>query len=211
MTRAAFFALEGIDGTGKSTQCRKLVRWLQEHGVAAQLCADPGGTQVGDRLRSMLLELRAGHDEPSMRTEALMFMASRAELVARVIEPALAAGTVVVTDRFLLSNVAYQGHAGGIDPAALWQTGLLATNGLEPDLTIVLDLPVEEAARRRERQSDRVEARSTDYHERVRQGYLAEARARPERICVIDAAEPEDTVQERIRAAVRATLSKRLP
>src|SRR5438270_885964 len=156
MSRAPFIALEGIDGTGKSTQCRLLADWLRGRGYAVTQVADPGGTPVGDHLRSMVL---GGQWEMFRITEALLFMASRAELVGRMVRPALERGEAVVSDRFLLSNVVYQGHAGGLDTAELWRLGLFATGGLQPDLSIVLDLPVELAAARRKRQEDRIEGR----------------------------------------------------
>jgi dTMP kinase len=209
MNRAPFLSFDGIDGTGKSTQCRLLVDWLNSAGVKAVACVDPGGTPLGARLREILLELRDEHAEPSLRAEAMLFMASRAELVARVIEPALTAGTVVVSDRFLLANVVYQGHAGGLDPKELWQAGRIATGGLEPDLTLLLDLPLEVAAGRRQRAPDRVEARGDDYHRRVRKGFLAEARARPDRIRVVDASTDIDTLHRRIRADVSVFLRQR--
>ena len=116
------------------------MRWLRTRGLDVVQCADPGGTPIGDLLRAILLEHR-GH--MSLPCEALLFMASRAQLVAEVIRPALAAGKAVVCDRFLLANVVYQGYAGGLDPQKLWDLGLLATGGLEPDVTFVLDLPLE--------------------------------------------------------------------
>ena len=173
MSRAPFIALEGIDGTGKSTQCRLLAEWLRGQGYAVTQCADPGGTPLGDQLRALLLDHR---QQMSMRAEVLLFMASRAELVRSVIRPALTAGSAVVTDRFLVSNVVYQGRAGGLDPEALWRLGLFATDGLEPDLSVVLDLPVELAATRRKPEADRIEAPGAAHQEAVRQGFLAEAR-----------------------------------
>src|SRR5262249_52030780 len=137
-----FLSLDGLDGTGKSTQCRLLVEWLRAQRHEVTTCADPGGTPAGDVIRALLLAHRG---EWTTASEAFLFMASRAQLVAEVIRPALAAGRIVVCDRFLLANVAYQGHAGGIDPELLWTMGQLATGGFEPDLTVVLDLPVEAA------------------------------------------------------------------
>src|SRR5437763_800965 len=146
MPRAPFIALDGLDGTGKSTQCRLLADWLRVRGFTVTECADPGGTAVGEVIRELLL----GHrHEMSLPCEALLFMASRAQLTAEVIRPALDEGQAVVADRYLLANVVYQGHAGGLDPEQLWQIGHLATGGLEPDLTIVLDLSPEEAVGRR--------------------------------------------------------------
>src|SRR5208282_2800251 len=141
-------------------------------------------------IRSLLL----GHRRDiSLTCEALLFMASRAQLTVETIRPALNSGQAVVADRYLLANVVYQGHAGGLDPERLWEVGLLATGGLEPDLTLVLDLPVEAALARRQARgpgalspADRVEARDVTYQERVREGFLREARTRPQRIHVVD-------------------------
>jgi dTMP kinase len=201
-----FLSLDGIDGTGKSTQCRLLADWLRARGQAVLECADPGGTPIGDVLRGLLLDHRR---EMTLACEAFLFLASRAQLVAEVIRPALAAGQIVVSDRYLLANVVYQGHAGGIDPALLWDMGRLATGGLLPDLTLVLDLPVEQALRRRGRTADRMERRDLAYQERVRQGFLLEVQRQPERIRVIDARPPLAEVQENIRREVTRVLEAR--
>src|SRR5207247_102986 len=120
MTRGPFISLDGLDGTGKSTQCRLLASWLRDRGYAVTECADPGGTSVGDLIRDLLLDRRR---EMSLPCEALLFMASRAQLTTQVIRPALDAGRAVVADRYLLANVVYQGQAGGLDPTLLWQIG----------------------------------------------------------------------------------------
>jgi dTMP kinase len=199
MARAPFLSLDGLDGTGKSTQCRLLADWLRGRGHGVTTCVDPGGTALGDQLRDILLHRR---HELSLPCEALLFMASRAQLTSEVIRPALEAGRVVVADRYLLANVVYQGHAGGLDPELLWAVGRLATGGLEPDLTLVLDLPVEQAVARRVGPADRVEGRDLAYHARVREGFHAEARRRPDRVRVIDAGPPVEVVQEAIRREV---------
>lgn len=199
-----FISLDGLDGTGKSTQCRLLAEWLRRGGRTVTECVDPGGTPVGADLRAILLGHR--HDI-ALRTEALLFMASRAELVERVIRPALAAGGDIISDRFFLANVVYQGHAGGLDPDELWTLDRFGTGGLEPDLTLVLDLPVERAIARRGREADRKERPDREYHERVRQGFLAEAAKRPARIRVVDAAPSPDAVQAAIRSAVEPLLA----
>jgi dTMP kinase len=199
-----FVSLDGIDGTGKSTQCRLLADWLRGRGLAVTTCIEPGGTPVGDALRAIVLDACR---DITLPCEALLYMASRAELVARVIRPALTAGGVVVSDRFLLANVVYQGHAGGLDVNELWHIGHFVTGGLEPDLTIVLDLPVEQALARRGRFADRVEQRDRAYHERVRQGFLAEARRRPEHIRVIDASPSAEVVQAATRAVIEPLLA----
>ena len=199
-----FISLDGLDGTGKSTQSRLLAERLRAAGRVVTTCTDPGGTELGARIRELLLfgrEHRIG-----MRTEALLFMASRAELVDQVIRPALDRGEVVVSDRFLLANVVYQGHAGGLDPALLWKAGELSTGGLVPDLTIVLDLPVEAARARMDRDADRVESRPASYHERVRAGFLAEAARDPKSRHVIDAAAPAGQVHEVVWRVVAAFL-----
>jgi dTMP kinase len=161
MPRGIFISLDGIDGTGKSTQCRLLADALRGWGWTVTACSDPGGTEVGTLLRDILL----GHrHQLSLPCEALLFMASRAQLVTEVIRPALEAGHAVVCDRFTLANVVYQGHAGGLNPQQLWEVGRLTSGGLEPDLTIVLDLTVEAALQRRARPADRMESRDADYH-----------------------------------------------
>jgi dTMP kinase len=199
-----FLSLDGIDGTGKSTQCRLLADWLRGRGHTVTQCVDPGGTPVGAELRAILL----GHrHELVLRTEALLFMASRAELVERVIRPALAAGDVVISDRFLLANLVYQGHAGGLDPDTLRTIERFGTDGLDPDLTLVLDLPVEFAVTRRGREADRKERRDLDYHERVRQGFLAESAKQPDRIRVIDATPPVEVVQTALRSVIEPLLA----
>lgn len=194
-----FIALDGIDGTGKSTQCRLLADWLRAQGRVVTECVEPGTTSIGDELRTLLL----GHrHELGLRTEALLFMAARAELVDRVVRPALAAGNAVVSDRYLLANIVYQGHAGGLDVENLRSVEKFVTDGLEPDVTLVLDLPVGVATARRGRAADRKEKPDIAYHERVRQGFLAEARRQPDCIRVIDATPPLEAVQESIRAEI---------
>jgi dTMP kinase len=199
MPRPLFIALDGPDGTGKSTQCRLLADWLRGRGREVTTCIDPGGTAVGALLRDLLLHNR---DEMAPWCEALLFMASRAQLVREVIRPALDAGHVVVSDRYLLSTVVYQGHAGGLDPRQVWEVGRIAVGGLEPDLTLVLDLPVEQSVARRARPADHFESRPADYQARVREGFRAEAGLRPDRIRVLDASPPVVVVQEAIRREV---------
>jgi dTMP kinase len=182
-----------------STQCRLLADRLRASGRSVVVCNDPGGTPLGDQLRAIVL----GHrPSMSMRAEALLFMASRAELVQRVIQPAIETGRVVVCDRFVTATVAYQGHARGLEPHELWSVGRFATGGLFPDLTILLDLPVEKAIARRGRVADRMEGRGPDYLEKVRLGFLAEAKRQPDRIAVVDAGPAVDVVQQRIRDLV---------
>jgi dTMP kinase len=207
MSRGVFLSLDGLDGSGKSTQCRLLAVWLRQRGHTVTECREPGGTTVGDVVRELLL----GHRHAlALPCEALLFMASRAQLVAEIIRPALAAGHVVISDRYLLANVVYQGHAGGLDPDQLWSIGSFATGGLEPDLTLVLDLPEGEAlARRGGRAADRMEDREAAYHTRVRQGFLHEAQRRPERVRVIDACGAVEPVQEKIREEVLRVLEAR--
>ncbi len=204
MNRGLFICLDGIDGTGKSTLCRLLADWLRQRGRSVVECADPGGTPAGQVIRDLLLNQR---QPMSVACEALLFMASRAQLVAEVIRPALESGQVVVSDRFLLANVVYQGHAGGMDPELLWQVGRLATGGIEPDLTIVLDLPLEVAAARRGERTDHMESRDRAFQERVRLGFLHEATRRPDRIHVLDAGGPVEAIHERICREVADVLA----
>jgi dTMP kinase len=199
MSSPPFVSLDGLDGTGKSTQCRLLAQWLHDRGWRVTECADPGSTTIGESIRELLLDQRR---QMVLPCEALLFMASRAQLTAEIIRPALEQGRAVVADRYLLANVVYQGHAGGLDPDQLWELGKLAIGGLEPNLTIVLDMPVQKALRRRTRPTDRVESRDIAYHERVRQGFLLEAKRRPDRVRVVDAERPVEVVQAEIARLV---------
>ncbi len=202
--KGLFLCLDGLDGSGKSTQCRLLADWLRAQGRTVTTCYEPGSTALGEQLRAIVLQHR---HQIGLAAEALLFMASRAQLVAEVIRPALAEGHTIVCDRFELSTIVYQGHAGGLDPHQLRDVGRLATGGLEPDLTLVLDLPVDLARARRNRPADRLESRDEAYHQRVREGFLAEARRRPDRIKVIDASAATDVVQTLIREEVTRVLA----
>ncbi len=195
-----FFSIDGGDGTGKSTQITLLCEWLTQSGFSVIPCRDPGSTRLGEAVRDLLLH--RDDVEIARRSEMLLYMAARAQLVDEVIRRALNEGQVVVCDRYLLANVVYQGHAGGLDVPSLWEVGLVATGGLLPDLTIVLDMPADAAASRLQRELDRMEQQGADFHARVRQGFLAEAAQASDRILVVDAARPVDVVQADIRQAV---------
>lgn len=205
MPRSAFVSLDGLDGTGKSTQCRLLVEWLTAQKVPVTACTDPGGTALGQELRKILLFGR--ERRIATTTEAMLFMASRAQLVDEVIKPALDRGEVVVSDGFLLASVVYQGHAGGVEPAKLWEVGLFATSGIEPDLTLILDAVPEIAMTRRASNGGASEA--SDVEARARTGFLFEAGRRPERYRLIDAAASLETVQGSVRREVGRLLMQR--
>ncbi len=196
-----FISLDGVDGSGKSTQHRLLCEWLREQGMDVVACRDPGTTGVGNALRDLILQQR---DIPiSPRAEMLLYMAARAQLVDEVIRPALVEGKTVVSDRYLLANVVYQGHALGLDVAQLWAMGKVATDGVMPELTVVLDLSPECAAKRMTRELDRMEQRGSEFQQRVRDGFLREARADEDRIAVVDASGAMDEVQAAIQTVVR--------
>ncbi len=195
-----FLSFDGVDGVGKSTQIKLFCQWLEQQQHAVVTCRDPGSTELGEALRAMVLQ---DFETPIDRTsEMLLYMASRAQLVEQVIRPAMANSKTVVSDRFLLANVVYQGYAGGLDVEQLWQVGEVATGGLHPDLTIVLDMDVTAAQQRMDRELDRMEAQGAEFLQRVRDGFLAEVQRDHERIVVINADQPVDAVQQEIRSAV---------
>jgi len=195
-----FLSIDGGDGSGKSTQVAMLCQWLAEEGRDVVPCRDPGSTKLGEAVRELLLHR---HDlRIDRRSEMLLYMAARAQLVEEVIRPGLAQGKTVVADRYLLANVVYQGHAGGLGAGVLWEVGRVATGGLLPDLTIVLDLPAEAAAARLQRTLDRMERQGDSFHAQVRQGFLAEAARQPDRVVVVDAARGIEEVQADVRRAV---------
>ncbi|MFO0954608.1 MAG: dTMP kinase [Isosphaeraceae bacterium] len=213
--RGLFLALDGPDGGGKSTQVPRLASWLRLVGWEVVTCRDPGGTPLGDHLRTLLLDRASLH--PALRAEMLLYMSSRAQLVEEVIRPAVEAGKAVVSDRFLLSNIVYQGFAGGLGVDVVGQVGLAATAGLLPDLTLVLDVASDVARSRVREARDRMEDRPMEYHARVRDGFLQAVRQAdsPEGcpyyrgvIRGVDAAADADVVAERIQAEVKRVLER---
>ena len=181
---ACFIVFEGGDDSGKSTQSRALYRRLQRQGYPTLLTREPGGTPSGEVIRRLL----KNHRDISFLSELLLFLAARAELVESVIEPALRAGTIVISDRYTASTVAYQGHGRGLDLALIQELNLVASKGLTPDLTVLLDLPVSVAlVRRGDRVADTFESAPAEFHHRVRDGYFAQAAADPQEWLVLDA------------------------
>ena len=193
-----FFSFDGIDGAGKSTQLNLFVQWLREQGHTAVTCRDPGTTQLGENVRNILLGADYRID---FRAEMLLYMACRAQLVEEVIRPAIERGEVVVSDRFVLANVVYQGSAGGIPPEQIWQVGDVATQQLLPNLTFVLDLPPEVAATRVGDKQDRLESRGLEYFSKVRQGFIDQAARNPKANLIVDATRSIEEIQTDIREA----------
>jgi dTMP kinase len=200
-----FLTLEGGDAAGKTTQAQALEAWLTGLGRRVLRTREPGGTDLGLGIRELVLH-RAGPVAP--RAEALLYAADRAHHVATVVRPALERGDVVVQDRYLDSSVAYQGAGRVLDPDEIRGLSLWAAEGLLPDLTVLLDVePALARHRRSDRQQyDRLEAEHDEFHERVRQAYLALAAAEPVRILVVDGTLPPDDVQARIREALTPLL-----
>ncbi|WP_337173709.1 dTMP kinase [Paludisphaera sp.] len=199
-----FLALEGPDGGGKSTQAARAADWLRSLDFDVVACRDPGGTALGERLRAVILADESVH--PTMRAEMLLYMASRAQLVDQVVRPALAAGRIVVSDRFLLSNIVYQGVAGGLDAAEVARVGAAATGGLLPDLTLILDVAPEVARERTGPARDRIERRPAEYQAKVRAGFLNPAGLYDAPVVTIDAGAGPDAVFGRIQREVERVL-----
>jgi dTMP kinase len=213
-SRGWFLVLDGPDGGGKTTQAAGLAAWLRAQGREVVTCRDPGGTPLGDRLRAILLDRSTLHF--GTRAEMLLYMASRAQLVEEIVRPALAAGKMVVSDRFLLANIVYQGHAGGLGMEEVGRVGLAATGGLLPDLTLLLDVPTAVARSRVGAARDRMEDRPASYHEAVRAGFrraaeeaasLAGCPYYSAPMVVIDAHAGLDVVAGRIRSEVERALA----
>jgi len=204
-----FLAFEGGEGAGKTTQARLIAIWLREQGFEVVNTHEPGATKVGMRLRALLLD--TAHAGMSPHAEALMYAADRAEHVAAVIEPALARGAVVITDRYVDSSLAYQGTGRGLRSAEIAKLNSWATGGRMPDLTILLDMPPESGLGRRTRSADRLEAEPPEFHRRVRAGFLALARAEPSRYLVLDASRPAEEVTREIKDRIRQVLPDPVP
>jgi dTMP kinase len=207
--RGLLIALEGGEGVGKTTQARLLSIWLREQGYDVVSTQEPGATKVGMRLRALLLDTSLAGLSP--RAETLMYAADRAEHVDQLIGPALDRGAVVVTDRYVDSSVAYQGRGRKLAVSDVVGLNRWATDGLTPDLTILLDLPAEQGLQRRARSGDRLEAEPTEFHERVRAGFLAQAHAEPRRYLVLDASQPPEDITRQIRDRVRDQLPDPVP
>ena len=200
-----FITLEGGDGSGKSTQMRHLIAFLGEQGKTVVESREPGGTELGVELRNIVLH-RRGHIAP--RAEALLYAADRAHNIATKVRPAMEAGSIVVQDRYLDSSIAYQGAGRVLDGEEVRSISTWATEGLMPDLTILLDLdPAIGRARIAGGQYDRLEEEQHDFHERVREAYLALAEADPVRFLVLDATRPVEYLAAAIRSRVSDLLS----
>jgi dTMP kinase len=207
-----FITFEGPDGSGKTTQIQLLYQYLREQGYPAYLTREPGGTSIGDQIRAVLHDVRNTEMRPE--AEILLYSASRAQLVGQVIRPRLAAGEIVLCDRYAESTLAYQGYGRQLDLPTLRDITAFATGGLRPDLVIYLDLPVEEGLRRRltahqvnGAEWNRLDQEETAFHLRVRAGYLQMAAAEPDRWLILDAARPVDVIQQHLREAVIARLA----
>lgn len=192
-----FFSFDGIDGAGKSTQMDLFCRWLrEEQGKQVVRCREPGGTALGEKVRDILLNQKDVRLD--IEAEMFLFMASRAQLVREVIRPALADGKVVVSDRFLLASVVYQGHAGGIDPGLIKQIGKVAVGDTFPDLTFVFHLDPQLAATRVGDQTDRIESRSEDFLSKVDAGFRVEAELSESRMELVDGSQSIDEIKIQI-------------
>jgi dTMP kinase len=202
---ALFVTFEGGEGCGKSTQARALYKRVSESGIPVVLSHEPGGTSLGKKARHYLKQTRDSKISPL--TELFLFAASRAQLVAEVICPSLERGTMVICDRYADSTMAYQGYGRGLDLDVIQTVNTMVTQGLLPDLVILLDLPVEIGlARKRSAQKDRFEREELAFHHRVREGYLKMAAADPQRWLVVDATLPKKRVAQIIWERVKRLL-----
>jgi dTMP kinase len=202
-----FITLEGPEGSGKTSQLPELAEFLHAAGHDVVVTREPGGTPVGDQIREILMNLQNVSIIP--RTEILLFLAARAQHVEELIRPALAAGKIVLCDRYGDSTLAYQGFGHKTDLETLQTLLNFSTAGLKPDLTLLVDVPVELGIARKQANSsewNRLDAYALAFHERVRQGYFALAEAEPERWLIIDATEDKDSVQEALRSAILSRL-----
>jgi dTMP kinase len=199
----ALIVFEGGDGAGKSTQCRSLAQRLRRRGYPVRLTREPGGTPLGESLRRLL----KGRPDISTLSELLLFEAARAQLVEKVVRPALDAGETVICDRFTASSVAYQGYGRGLDLGLIELLNRYATGGMSPDLTVWLDLPVEIGLARRWRSDgDIFDGAPSLFHQKVRAGYAAQAAQQPSRWLVLDATQPRREVARSIWAKVQPLL-----
>lgn len=205
-----FIAFEGGDGAGKSTQAARLAEALAERGLTVLRTREPGGTPIGEKLRSLVLD--HGHGHIDARTEALIFAASRAAHAEQVIRPALLRGETVLTDRYIDSSVAYQGAGRDLGTEVVRSMNEWATGMLAPDLTVLLDVDPSDGRRRRTANDgleDRLESEADEFHTRIREAFLKLAEARPDQYLVLPAGLPIDTLAEQILERVLALMAAR--
>ncbi len=198
-----FITLEGPDGSGKTSQVKPLADFLIAKGYPIFIAREPGGTQIGEQVREILMRL----DNTTMHphTETLLFCSARAQLVEEVIKPQLADGKIVILDRYADSTLAYQGYGHGNDLDLIREILRFATGGLKPDLTVLLDIDSETGLKRRKQgggEWNRLDAYELELHQRVRQGYLEMAKAEPTRWVVVDASPPPDMVQSKLQKTI---------
>jgi len=206
--KGLFFSLEGIEGTGKSTQTRLLTEHLQQRGRVVVLTAEPGGTAISLKIRELLLSLDS--KEMDSVTELLLYNAARVQHIREVIAPALARGEIVVSDRFSDSTLAYQGYGRGIDPTLIDALDTIATKGMRPDLTLLLDIDVEAGLQRNRKinKRDRLELEDIAFHEKVRKGFLEIAAQEPGRIRTIDCSGSIESIHKNITETVDAFIDQ---
>ena len=207
MMKGIFITFEGIDGCGKSTQCEMLKDYLTEYGKEFIFVREPGGTEIGERIREILLDKK--NTQMTARTELLLFEAARAQITDEVIKPALEDGKIVICDRFFDSSSAYQGMARGMGMDFVANLNMAATGGLKPDVTFFFDISAEEALVRRGKRgeaSDRIELAGLKFQEDVRQGYLELAQSSEGRIVTIDANLGIDEIFEQVKGALEGKI-----
>ncbi len=204
-----FLSLEGIEGTGKSTQARLLAAHLRSRGYRVVQTAEPGGTPISLKIRKLLLSPDSREMDPV--TELLLYNAARVQHIKEVIAPALTRGDIVILDRFSDSTLAYQGYGRGIDRQVIDALDAVATGCMRPDLTLILDVDVETGLRRNKemKKNDRLEHEDVTFHQKVRKGFHEIAAAEPERIRIISCSESIEAVHEAIKKAVTPFLKKR--
>ncbi len=203
-----FITFEGLDSSGKSTQAKLLAEELKEEGKQVVFLREPGGTGISEKIRAILLD--RDYLEMDQLAELFLFSAARTQLVTEVIQPALSAGMIVLCDRFHDSTTAYQGYGRGLDLDAVKRINTVATKGLLPDVTFILDIPTSEIQRRRSRAKldvDRMESSGLEFYEKVRKGYQAIARGEPKRCVLIDGSKPLQELREEIWSILSTKLS----
>ncbi len=195
-----FIVFDGPDGSGKSTQFKRFSAFVRSAGVKVCEVREPGGTAIGEQIRTVLLDPQ--NIEMSLRCEMMLYMASRAQLIEQIIKPALARDEFVLADRFISSTLAYQGTAGGMTPEEILAVGRVAIGSIWPELTVIFDVDEHVAATRLNPLLDRMELKGVEFHRRVRQGFLAQTQNEPDRHLVVDASADADAVFERLKAGM---------